>query len=214
MKEGKRKKKNQNKRKIKKLIINIFLIFLMMLIAGYFIIINYQDRSIREGTDFNVAIENNDITNSVVEFEEKQYPKEDIVKEYKGYFVEAKLEIPVISLQTYILEEYSSEALNISVNKFWGAEANEIGNYCVVGHNAANKNMFGKLQKLKVGDRFFISDRRIGKVEYEIYDMYKVLPTNITCLNQQTRGNREVTLITCTNDSKKRIIVKAREVII
>ena len=33
-----------------------------------------------------------------------------------------------------------------------------------------------------------------------------------SCTNQNTNGKKEVTLITCTNDSKKRVIVKAREI--
>ena len=56
-----------------------------------------------------------------------------------------KLEIPKIELETYILEEYSEQALNISVTKFWGADANQIGNFCVAGHNFQNKNMFRNL---------------------------------------------------------------------
>ena len=72
--------------------------------------------------------------------------------------------------------------------------------------------MFYNLKKLKIGDKIFISDNKTGKVEYEVYNLYKVIPEDVTCLEQETNGKREVTLITCTNDSKKRIIVKAKEV--
>lgn len=141
----------------------------------------------------------------------KEYPKVQVIEEYKGYTVVAKLEIPKIQLETYILQNYSVEALNISVTKFWGANPNEIGNFCVAGHNFRNKNMFRNLKKLQTGDKLFISDNKIGNVEYEIYDIYKVKPEDVSCLTQETEGRREVTLITCTNDSKQRIIVKARE---
>ena len=141
----------------------------------------------------------------------KEYPKEQIIDEYKGYTVAAKLEIPKIQLETYILQNYSEEALNISVTKFWGANPNEIGNFCVAGHNFRNKNMFRNLKSLQTGDRLFVSDNKIGKVDYKIYDIYKVKPEDVSCLTQETGGRREITLITCTNDSKQRIIVKARE---
>lgn len=141
----------------------------------------------------------------------ERYPKEEIIKEYRGYDVLAKLEIPAIELQTYILKNYSTQALNISVTKFWGANPNEIGNFCVAGHNFKNNNMFRNLKKLQIGNRFTISDNNIGKVEYEIYNIYTVLPEDVKCLSQKTNGKREVTLITCTSDSKMRIIVKARE---
>ena len=54
---------------------------------------------------------------------------------YKGYEVIAKLEIPKIELETYVLSEYSVQALNVSVTKFYGGEPNQIGNFCIAGHN-------------------------------------------------------------------------------
>ena len=45
-----------------------------------------------------------------------------------------------------------------------------------------------------------------------IYDKYVVGPTDLDCTSQLTNGMKEITLITCTNDSTKRVIVKAREV--
>ena len=86
----------------------------------------------------------------------KQYPKEEIIEEYKGYNVCAKLEIPSIELETYVLQNYSEQALNISVTKFWGVNPNEIGNCCIAGHNFKNKNMFRNLKKLNIGDKFTV----------------------------------------------------------
>ena len=139
------------------------------------------------------------------------YEKEEIIKEYKGYDVLAKLEIPKINLETYVLKTYSSKALEISVVKFWGAEPNTIGNFCIAGHNFKNKNMFHNLKELNIGYNLFIIDNNIGKVEYEIYNIYKVYPEDVSSLSQETQGEKQVTLITCTNNSRKRIIVKARE---
>ena len=76
-----------------------------------------------------------------------EIPKEKIISEYKGYDVIAKLEIPQINLETYVLKDFSENALNISVTKFWGPSPNEIGNLCIVGHNFAKKNMFHNLKK-------------------------------------------------------------------
>ncbi len=150
-------------------------------------------------------------TNQILTGVAKEYPKEEIMEEYRGYAVIAKLEIPKINLETYILKQYSKKALNVSVTKFWGADPNQIGNFCVAGHNFQNKNMFHNLRNLEIGNQLSISDQLIGKVEYEIYDIYMVQPEDVSCLSQKTNGKREVTLITCTTDSEKRIIVKARE---
>lgn len=84
------------------------------------------------------------------------------------------------------------------------------GNLCIAGHNAPrNKNMFYNLKDLEIGDKLTISDNTVGIVEYEIYDIYMVIPEDVSVLSQDTNGRKEVTLITCTNDSTKRIIVKA-----
>lgn len=151
--------------------------------------------------------ESSEIANNI-----EEYPKEEIISNYNGYDVIAKLEIPKIDLETYVLKDYSVEALNISVTKFWGADANKIGNFCIAGHNFKNENMFRNLKKLEIGDKLTISDNEIGRIEYEIYEIYKEEPEDVSCLSQDTNETREVTLITCTNDSKKRIIVKAREI--
>ncbi len=137
---------------------------------------------------------------------------EKIIDKYKGFTVCGKLEIPKIKLETYILEKFSENALRVSVTKFWGVNPNEIGNCCIAGHNFQNKNMFHNLKKLDVGDRFSIKDNKNRLLEYEIYNLYKVYPEDVSCLSQVTNGKREVTLITCTNDSSQRIIVKAREI--
>jgi len=119
--------------------------------------------------------------------EVKIYPKEEILKEYKGYKVAAKLEIPKIELETYILSTYSEKSLNLSVTKFWGADPNRIGNCCIAGHHAQNKNMFHNLRNLEAEDNLWIIDKDIGRVEYEIYDIYTVPPEDVKCLSQETR---------------------------
>lgn len=162
----------------------------------------YDKEKIEDGNKSNNEENENIKTN---------YEKEEIIKEYKGYDVLAKLEIPKINLETYVLKTYSSKALEISVVKFWGAEPNTIGNFCIAGHNFKNKNMFHNLKELNIGDNLFIIDNNIGKVEYEIYNIYKVYPEDVSSLSQETQGEKQVTLITCTNNSSKRIIVKARE---
>ena len=47
-------------------------------------------------------------------------------------------------------------------------------------------------------------------MKYIIYDTYTVLPNDTKCLSQKTNGEIELTLITCTFNSEKRIIIKAR----
>ena len=151
--------------------------------------------------------EDSNITNSISPNIEKEYLGL-IDDEYEGYDVIAKLEIPKINLNTYVLKNYSSKALSISVTKFWGVNPNEIGNFCVAGHNYRD---FKNITKLDIGDTLILTDNYNGSIQYLIYDIFKVFPDQTDCLSQDTNGKKEVTLITCTQDSKKRIIIKAQE---
>ena len=205
------------KRKNKIIIVNLFLIFIVLIILLFVILDIYKENKIGksnynvQGVSTNVNKKEENKINKNKTSEEKKYIKEDIPLEYKGYTVISRLEIPKIDLDTSVLEKYLEVTLNVSVVKFYGANPNEIGNFCIAGHNFKNKNMFKNLKKLSVGDNLFIIDNNIGRVEYEIFDIYKVNPKDVACLSQKTNGKKEVTLITCTNDSKERIIVKARE---
>lgn len=207
---GRRCKKRKKNKIVNYLIIGAT--FSVMVILGTE---EYKDSKIeKQEASNNIPYTMQDMSISYKQEEQKQiknYPKEEVQKEYKGYEVAAKLEIPKIELETYILNTYSEKALNVSATKFWGADPNKQGNFCVAGHNVQNKNMFYNLRELKIGDSLWLSDNEIGKVEYEIYDIYSVEPENVKCLSQETDGRLEITLITCTNDSKKRIIVKAKE---
>ncbi len=199
------------KRKTKKsrTIINFILVILIFGIITYLRIENYSEENIKQSKNYEV--ENVTTSTNNIKENEKVYSKEEVIKEYKGYEVDSKLEIPKIELETYILKDFSKETLNISVTKFWGCKPNTIGNYCIAGHNFKNKNMFHNLKKLKRNDNLFIIDNKVGKVEYEVYDVYKVFPEDTSCLEQETNGKKEVTLITCTSDSEERIIIKAVE---
>ncbi len=201
---------SRRSRRKKKKIINYLIVFITLSIILFLGIEEYKDSKIKKYiANKNKQYTAQDISTINKKEETKKYPKEEIPKEYKGYEVAAKLEIPKIQLEAYVLSTYSEKSLNITATKFWGAEPNKEGNFCIAGHNV--KNMFYNLRDLKISDTFWIIDNEVGKVEYEIYSIYTVIPEDIKCLSQETNGRLEATLITCTNDSKRRIIVKAKE---
>lgn len=136
----------------------------------------------------------------------------DFPKEIEGIEVIGKLEIPKIDLTTYILAETSKENLNKSVTKLCGPKVNGVGNFCITGHNYHNDKMFGNLKKLEKCDKIHITDMKGITIEYVVYDIYKVYPKETQCLSQETGGERQVTLITCTTGAIKRLIVKAVEI--
>lgn len=129
----------------------------------------------------------------------------------KTYNTIGEITIPSIDVHYAILSETSDELLKVSVCKFWGKEPNEVGNLCIAGHNYRNKRFFSKVPTLKEGDIIEIKDLKERTIQYEVYANYTVDPNDVSCTSQITNGEKRVTLITCTNDSKQRIIVQARE---
>ena len=134
------------------------------------------------------------------------------------YTTIATISIPKINLQYPILDgetdsESETEALlKISPTKFWGSNPNEIGNFCIVGHNYRNNKFFSKVPTLENGDIIEITDLEGRTLRYSIYNKYEVVPEDLSCTSQSTNGKKEITVITCTDDSKLRVIVKARAV--
>lgn len=127
----------------------------------------------------------------------------------------ATINIPKINVNYPILQgdlEQIDTLLKISPCKFWGGEPNEVGNFCIVGHNYRNTKFFSKVPTLAVGDTIDLTDISGRTITYAVYDKYTVDPTDVSCTSQLTNGKKEVTLITCTDDSKQRVIVKTREV--
>lgn len=125
------------------------------------------------------------------------------------YEIVGKISIPKIDVEYPILAQESEELLKISPCKFWGPNPNEVGNLCIVGHNYRNSKFFSKVPTLENGDTIEITDLKGKTVTYVIYDKYVVDPEDRSCTSQLTNGRTEITIITCTNDSSARVIVKA-----
>lgn len=133
------------------------------------------------------------------------------------YPIESIIKIPKIGINYPVISKTSEELLKISVNKFHGPNPNEVGNYCIVGHNYLNDKMFSRLDELKNGDIVELKDLSGKIIQYRVYDKYIVNPTDTSCTSQRTKdgkklGFREITLITCANYGTQRLIVKCREV--
>jgi len=55
-------------------------------------------------------------------------------------------------------------------------------------------------------------DNSGNTVEYKIYDKYTVKADDLECTSQETNGKTEITLITCTNNKNKRLILKGTKI--
>lgn len=194
-----------------------YVVIILILSILFFILFNIQNEKVEKQKiqieKVNSKIYENVLNNTTQKQStenSKTVETEQIITEFKGYKVLSKIYIPKIELETYVLEEYSKQALLTSVTKFYGTNPNQIGNFCVAGHNYGPANMFQNLKKLSINDEIYLTDLQGSKMKYVIYDIYTVLPNDTKCLSQKTNGQIELTLITCTLDSEKRIIIKAR----
>ena len=204
-------------KKKKKILIGTMTFVLILLGILLWIILGNRAENQTKMITKNLKIEEMEQT----EKEEKEIQNKEEIKvnlpEYQnmkqeigGYKVIGKLTIPKIQLEKYILEKTDEKSLKLGITKIYGPAINQEGNFCIVGHNY--QSPFGKLKKLEVGDSFTLTDTYQRSVNYIIYEIQKVSPDNTACLNQDTRGEREVTLITCTLGAIQRLIIKGIEV--
>ena len=131
-------------------------------------------------------------------------------KMYKGFGVIGTIEIPKINLEYPILEKVTKKSIETSVAFLYGAGINQPGNTVIIGHNYRNGLFFSNNKKLQNGDKIYITDNAGNKVTYTIYNKFETTPEDTSFYQRDTAGQPEVTLSTCTDDSKARLIIFAK----
>lgn len=132
---------------------------------------------------------------------------------YKGYDVIGTIEIPATKIKYPILDQVSIRALEASIGCIYtsGGGLNTVGNCVLVGHNYRNGTFFSNNKKLVKGDKIYITDGSGKKVTYIITKKYETSTSDFSYANRDTNGKREISLSTCTDDTKKRLIIWAVE---
>ena len=194
------------KNKVYKIIFCILIILIIFVIA----LIVIKEMKSNENEEKNQAVVENfsNIDNT---------QKQELT--LNGYKVIGLIKIPAINLEYPILDmeisnpEEAKAPMKLAIIKYWGGEVNGYGNLSLAGHNNYNGTMFGKTKNLKVGDIVELTDLNNQTIQYQIYDIFKTDPNDVTILETKDKTIREVTLITCTNGNRERLILKAKEMI-
>lgn len=133
-------------------------------------------------------------------------------KQYNGFDTAGTIEIPKTNLKCPILEqyEYSPKALETSVVVLYGVGLNQAGNTTIAGHNYRNGLFFSNNKKLSVGDKIYITDSTGKRLSYTIYDKFEAAENESDYITRDTQGAIEISLTTCTDDSKARLIILAK----
>lgn len=203
-------KKNSLELKIYKTIFNMLLIVAIVVIGMIAHKYIGENENEKESQDAVEAFSNIDFSEITEESKEQL--------EYKGYKVIGIVKIPKINIEYPILEignidpESAKEPMKISVIKYWGEKVNDYGNLSLAGHNNKSGTMFGKTKKLSEGDIVELSDLEGKTIQYSIYNIFTTSPNDVNILLPRDEHVREVTLITCKNGNKQRLILKAQEI--
>lgn len=131
-------------------------------------------------------------------------------KTYKGFGVLGTMEIPATNFKYPILEKVTKKSIETAVAFLYGTGINQPGNSVIIGHNYRNGLFFSNNKKLNIGDKIYITDAEGNKLTYTIYNKFETTPEDTSFYQRDTGGKPEVTLSTCTDDSKARLIICAK----
>lgn len=119
------------------------------------------------------------------------------------------LEIPAIKLKSGIVEGATTKELKKGIGYYQNTPlpTESEGNMVIAAHNSGNMPVFRKLHKLNIGDEVKIKIDNKYYI-YEVSDKFIVDPSDVEIL-ESTPGVKEITMFTCTNKGKQRLVVKA-----
>lgn len=168
---------------------------------------NENSNEIKNETDENnntsIKPPNNNQTNQVAT-KKKTY--------YQGFVMIGYITIPKTNVKEPILDVVTPESLNTAVAVLYPSnpQLNQPGNVVIVGHNYRNGQFFSNNKKLSTGDKVKIKDTTGTELTYTIYEIFETTEQDTSFYNRDTNGAIEITLSTCTDDSKARTIILAR----
>ena len=222
------------KRKKKVYKIQFFLsVLLVCLLSSYYIYAEY-DRNKSEEVSQVILEQTRDETTKtsendpiIIVLNEEEANQAEEVSDVEGstdksitvdgvtYSVDSFITIPKIGISYPVLSDTSDDLLEISVNRYWPEvdklKPNEVGNYCIVGHNYRSGAFFGNNDKLQLNEKVYITDTSGTRIRYNIYNIYETSAEDGDFIMRETNGKREISLSTCTNNSKARLIIWAVE---
>lgn len=120
------------------------------------------------------------------------------------------IDIPKINVKYTIFSNYTDDLLRISPCKIYGPNPGDYGNLCIISHNYDNDMFFSKISRLENNDEIYIYDIYNKKFIYYVYEKYEVEASDSSPIYFYERDIKQLTLITCNNKNKTRIIIKAR----
>lgn len=120
------------------------------------------------------------------------------------------IKIPKINIEYSVFSKLTEEQLKILPCKFFGGSPKDNGNICIAGHNYDNSLFFSNLKLLDENDEIFIYDNLDNEYIYKVFSIYETDENDLSPIFNYEKNSKTLTLITCNNFNKKRIVVKAK----
>lgn len=127
------------------------------------------------------------------------------------YHTIGRIRIPKTSISYPIYSSPGEHALETGIGLIYTENGlNEKGNTVLQGHNWRNWMFFSRNHLLKKGDRIYIKDERGVELEYIVYSKKIYKPEDVSYIQKETKGKKEIALVTCAVAATKRLVVCAR----
>lgn len=212
-------------------IILIVSIIAIVVLVGFWLWDMYSKNRVEQDAldaieEFNRQVGLQDNQDGVIEanltpIEEQELPDEPVNNEpeqkqtnnkdrFANFTILGQIEIPKTKVNYPVLAEISPAALNVAVSKLYGPGLNQVGNTIIIGHNNRNGLFFANNKKLVNGDVIYITDLEGNRIPYTIYNKYETTDTDTDYMTRDTAGAREISLSTCTDNGKLRLIIWAK----
>ena len=186
-------KKNYRYKKV--FVFQLYISIIIIFIIIYYLLNNYITNYKLE--KYSKLIDSNLKIFTVYESNKNNYDN----RKYLG-----KIYIKKINLEYVVFNNFNDSLLKIAPCKFYGSSLKEKGNICIAGHNYNDNRFFSRLNELKLKDIIEIEGLDGNKYQYIIYKKFETDEKDLTPLKNEKEY--EITLLTCNNTNKKRLIIK------
>ena len=153
---------------------------------------------------------------NVIEEHSLDFNGEKIKYYSNGEEVQTKLvigivDIPSLNARYPIIYKTTDEYLKMAPTKLSGPDPNKSGNCCVIGHNYENNLFFSRIDELRTDDIVRVTSKDGEEIEYKVFSSFECESDDWSCSDSVNLNRREFTLVTCTNNKDKRLVVRCAE---
>lgn len=170
---------------------------------------NIEDKNNKKDT-YDSELVKQEVRNLEIEETQGDISEGNAKELLKNQKVIGMITIPTIKAKYAIVEGSNRANIAVAIGHMKGtASLGGEGNCVLAGHNGGIYGKFFKnINQLKKDDEVLVTDQ-YGKVySYKVYESFKVKPSDVYVV-ENLKGNI-LTLITCQNNGKNRLIVRCR----